>query len=49
MNAETDEQRVMRKFVEKLEAFRLACKQVELGAEELEKYFRDRMTVKNEN
>ncbi len=43
MNVETEEQRVIRKFIEKLEAFRLACKQVENGAEELEKYFHGRI------
>lgn len=49
MNAETEEQRVARKFIEKLEAFRLACKQVEVGAEELEKFFRERVNGKAEN
>lgn len=48
MNQETEEQRAMKKFIEKLEAFRLACKQVEVGAEDLEKVFRERMNVKNE-
>jgi hypothetical protein len=41
--AESDETRVVRKFVEKLEAFRLACKQVEKGAEDLEAFFRKKI------
>ncbi len=48
MTAETEEQRVLKKFVEKLEAFRLACKQVEVGAEELEKFFREKMNGNHE-
>lgn len=49
MNPESEESRVLRKFVEKLEAFRLACKQVEVGAEDLEKFFRSQLNDKNEN
>ncbi len=46
--AESDEMRVVRKFVEKLEAFRLACKQVEKGAEDLEEFFRQKIDGKHE-
>jgi hypothetical protein len=46
VNPEPEESRVIRKFVERLEAFRLACKQVEVGAEELEKFFREKIGEK---
>lgn len=38
---ESEIARRLRKGIEKLEAFRLSCKQAEAGAEELEKFFRE--------
>lgn len=38
---ESETARRLRKGIEKLEAFRLSCKQSEAAAEDLEKFFRE--------
>ncbi len=45
---ETETVRVMRKLTEKLEAFRLACKQVEAAAGDIEKFVEEQISGNHE-
>lgn len=43
MNTETDQARQLRKFIERVGAFCLACKQLEVGAEEFERFLNEQL------
>lgn len=49
MNGETEHGRQLRKMIERVAAFRLACKQFEVGAEEFEKFLNEQAERESQN
>ena len=47
MNGDSEQTRQLKKFMERVMAFRLACKQLEVGAEELEKFLQEQIAGTN--